>query len=201
MRLSADGYGRIERLSIPVSPANCAFMLLTKLAPETRALQLATWGAGNYCKTRAEEETYNFYLLNVTDAPALESENAGLETCLALCLSELRKQLLGSIVPPDQNERLHYIAYLEKKAGAVLALVGDPQQFVDIYENAVVRGPNIRAITPEELIFFLIIIMQDCLLSNDRFLGEELWMCGHPHWENAVGVSTCTDGLFFLIAQ
>ena len=129
-----------------------AYMVMNKQDDQQRAAQLSSWAiAGHYCNVRAEDETYEFYVRNITDASTLENENASLEMRLALSLASLREELLTSIIPQDQHERLHYVGYIKRKAASVLGLIGDVQKFEDQYQNVVVRGRAIRDITAEEL--------------------------------------------------
>lgn len=115
-------------------------LLQIKLDERTRAAQLASWAvAGLHCNTRGEEETYNFYILNSMDARSLDENDPGLEMRFALCLAELRKQCLSALVPEHAYENIHQVAYLEKKVGRLLALVGDAEQFSDDYSHIVVE--------------------------------------------------------------
>jgi TPR repeat protein len=98
---------------------------------------LGSWAAaGLHCTTRSEGETHKFYNLYVTEGQSQESETATLEVKVALALADLRRQLLHNFVPEDETERLHQIAYLEKKHGKKLGLV-DPQGFEDPHEKIV----------------------------------------------------------------
>ena len=73
-----------------------ASLVTTKLDQPMRATLLASWAAAGYhCSTRAEEETYKFYMLNTTDAKSMDEEGHGLEMRIAIYLAELRKACLA----------------------------------------------------------------------------------------------------------
>ncbi|MBL0942281.1 MAG: F-box/SEL1-like repeat protein, partial [Alphaproteobacteria bacterium] len=122
-----------------------------KLNDNLLAVQLASWAAaGLHCKTRAEGETHKFYIANITDGKRLESEEVTLEAKVAVALAELRRSLLEKMVSIGEVERLHPIAYLEKKAGKILGLI-NPQTFTDPHEKIIkdryrnISAKNIKA--------------------------------------------------------
>ncbi len=99
-----------------------------------KAALLGSWAvAGNHCSTRAEEETYKFFLLNMTSARSLDKHNLSFEMRVAILLAELRKKCLEDLVPSTVSEYIHQRAYLEKKARRLLELIGDAESFNDRY--------------------------------------------------------------------
>lgn len=125
--------------------------ILASFDASTRANILASWAAaGHHCSTRAEEETYKFYVLNATDARSLEQAESGLGMRLAICLAELRKNCLDQLVPADTFERIHQIAHLEGKVGRLLSFAGDAEKFRDEYASMVVLKAY-KELKPQEI--------------------------------------------------
>ncbi len=125
--------------------------LILQLDEGTRFAQLSSWAlAGLHCSTRAEKETYDFYVRYMSEGQNLDTEELSLEMRIALSLADLRKQLISQLVPQDEGERLHQVAYLEKKAGALLALVGDAEAFQDSYE--VIVKTAYKSMSPEDIL-------------------------------------------------
>lgn len=155
-----------------------AHILAEKLDQGTRYAQVAMWSAaGYYCSTRSEEETYKFYVQNVTDARSLDEDGVSLEMRIALSLAELRKRCLSSIVPMNAHERIHQIAYLEKKVAGLLALTGDAERFRDRYEWAVVslsyRAMHEQEIMNRILSLYTMDAMVQCVLEEANKLPRE----------------------------
>ncbi|AIK96287.1 hypothetical protein ID47_05350 [Candidatus Paracaedibacter acanthamoebae] len=125
--------------------------LILQLDEGTRFAQLSSWAlAGLHCSTRAEKETYDFYVRYMSEGQNLDREELSLEMRIALSLADLRKQLISRLVPMDEVERLHQVAYLEKKAGPLLAVVGDAEAFQDRYE--IIVKTVYKSLSPEDIL-------------------------------------------------
>ncbi|WP_051908363.1 tetratricopeptide repeat protein [Candidatus Odyssella acanthamoebae] len=125
--------------------------LILQLDEGTRFAQLSSWAlAGLHCSTRAEKETYDFYVRYMSEGQNLDREELSLEMRIALSLADLRKQLISRLVPMDEVERLHQVAYLEKKAGPLLAVVGDAEAFQDRHE--IIVKTVYKSLSPEDIL-------------------------------------------------
>ena len=109
-----------------------------KLDKDIAITQLASWAAaGIHCTTRAEAETNKFYLGCISEGNTFEGEEGTLELAVAKSLATLRRSLLETLIPENENERLHQLANLEKKVFKSLSLIGDSDQFEDRYAQIV----------------------------------------------------------------
>lgn len=125
--------------------------LLHHLDEKTRAKVLASWAvAGHHCEKFVDEETYAFFIFALTSARVLDEEFAGLAVRMALCLAQLRRNLLKSLVPVDAANRPQQIAYLDKKAGRLLSLVGDTETVRDGFSAQTVDA-KYSSVTPESI--------------------------------------------------
>lgn len=170
-----------------------AQIVCSKLSAETQAALLSSWAvAGLHCLTRAEEETYKFMLLNATDAASLDRENLGLEMRVALCLAQVRKQCVEDMVPDGVPERIHQIAYIEKRIGQAFALVGDAEAFNDQFEMVVLGYfRNMKAQTMMAIVLDLYTVdaMVDALVDEINNSPRIPYLCIRRYFETRLGKS------------
>jgi TPR repeat protein len=100
------------------------------------ASQLTQWAKrGLNCLTASEEEMNRFYIEYITntkmDSEALTKEDRTLEMQIALTLAKLRYQLLDTLVEEKDDQRIHSVKHLEKKARWSLGLLGDAENYMD----------------------------------------------------------------------
>ena len=168
-RADARSRNRIVRI-LPI--------LANKLDSKIRASVLATWAAaGHHCATRAQAETYMFYIANVTDAASLDSDNSGLEMRIALCLAKLRRNCLQTQLKcRGALELLHQQAYWEKRLGMTLGLVGDAESYSDIWAwltvNPVYRFMSDEAMLAEVLHLYAADDMVACIVEEANKLQK-----------------------------